>query len=63
MNKRGTRKLTLRREALLILNSATLGHVRGGTVIVAETDPATAPQTDTDKGGTVRPMLQTRYCL
>src|SRR5512134_374015 len=43
MNKQVTRKLTLRKESLTILNPAQLRGVQGGTDLVTVNDPAPAP--------------------
>jgi hypothetical protein len=54
MHKLPARKLVLTTETLRVLAPARLHAARGGSAIVVVTDPATAPTTDRDGGGTMR---------
>jgi hypothetical protein len=63
MKKKTGRKLMLSSETLRTLNPGRLGAVRGGTVLVSETDPATAPPSDRDGGGSGRTTAYTCSCI
>jgi hypothetical protein len=51
MNQPSRRKLALSIQTIRVLGPARLRAAQGGTALVGEVDPPTAPVTDRDGGG------------